>query len=725
MTMLSNSNLDEKAELIFDLYDFDGSKYIDRDELVVLMTNALSCLNAMSKKKPPTIHEIEAKTDKLFEESDVNRDNRITLKEFKSYIKKDPEILDLLFSFSIAKKEDLGQNNGSGDIPEHDSDLEAELNPEGLTRDDKHQRARDGIDFDVKEDDEGGLFEVEEQDEGDQFMAVKPWQGVIDHSVPSDYKPSKKDGKQPDANLDLEFVYGYRCHDARNNLRYIDGDKFAFHTAALGIVMDPKKNTQKFHWEHKDDVHAMAIHPDGKIIATGEIGPKPIISVWDSETMEAICTFNSPLKKGIAHLAFSPSGKFLAATAMDTEHNIAIYDWQKKQSKKKGAKGGPLFASGKGTKAQILSICFDPAETMVVATAVKEVMFLNFSSGTIKPKKGTGWGKSGGQCSVLSGVFMGNSLLTGVFSGEIFVWKGNSITSKKKAHKKACNCLYTRKAYPGFISGGNDGKVIVWTDTFEKQKTFDLCDPSVNSYNPKARSVCENNDGTKILVGTRGGEIIEFTDKKSQIHLRSHSEDELWGLACHPKEKQFYTVGQENMLAIWDIKTRRQLKYARLDCPADSIEFSFDGKFIAIGYTNGQVTILDASTFAIKSVRRDRKKAISEIKFNRQTTILAAGAHDQMIFLYSVAKNFKPLRKLKGHSSTILHIDFAEDGETLKSVDQGYEILFFSIRGSKNIGSGASDYKDETWATNTARLGWHMQGIWPACADGSDINSVD
>lgn len=49
MTFLSNSNLDEKAELIFDLYDFDGSKYISWDELVILMTNALTALNNMNK----------------------------------------------------------------------------------------------------------------------------------------------------------------------------------------------------------------------------------------------------------------------------------------------------------------------------------------------------------------------------------------------------------------------------------------------------------------------------------------------------------------------------------------------------------------------------------------------------------------------------------------------------------------------------------------------------
>ena len=40
--------------------------------------------------------------------------------------------MNMLFSFNIARREDLGTNLGSGDVPEHDSDLEAEMNPEGL-----------------------------------------------------------------------------------------------------------------------------------------------------------------------------------------------------------------------------------------------------------------------------------------------------------------------------------------------------------------------------------------------------------------------------------------------------------------------------------------------------------------------------------------------------------------------------------------------------------------
>lgn len=80
MSFLSNANLEEKSELIFDLYDFDGSKYISRDELVILMTNALTALNKMDKKKPPTLVEIENKVDELFEKSALTETTKSLLR---------------------------------------------------------------------------------------------------------------------------------------------------------------------------------------------------------------------------------------------------------------------------------------------------------------------------------------------------------------------------------------------------------------------------------------------------------------------------------------------------------------------------------------------------------------------------------------------------------------------------------------------------------------------
>lgn len=93
---------------------------------------------------------------------------------------------------------------------------------------------KDGIDF---KQDHDGLAQ------GDQFMAVKPWIGTVKNMVPTGFTPSKNDGNAPEASLELDYVYGYRCHDSRNNLRYTASGKILYHTAGVGVVMDSKTNT--------------------------------------------------------------------------------------------------------------------------------------------------------------------------------------------------------------------------------------------------------------------------------------------------------------------------------------------------------------------------------------------------------------------------------------------------------------------------------------------------
>ena len=38
---------------------------------------------------------------------------------------------------------------------------------------------------------------------------------------------------------------------------------------------------------------------------------------------------------------------------------------------------------------------------------------------------------------------------------------------------------------------------------------------------------------------------------------------------------------------------------------------------------------------------------------------------------------------------------------------------------------GGELFKVKMWETQTCKLGWPVQGIWPPCSDLSDINSVD
>lgn len=74
--------------------------------------------------------------------------------------------MKLLLSHQATSKEDLGKNFGSEAEPMYDEDLDAELNLKEI-RTEKQLRAKEGIDYDVEEDENGELFQVTEQEEGD------------------------------------------------------------------------------------------------------------------------------------------------------------------------------------------------------------------------------------------------------------------------------------------------------------------------------------------------------------------------------------------------------------------------------------------------------------------------------------------------------------------------------------------------------------------------------
>jgi microtubule-associated protein-like 6 len=113
---------------------------------------------------------------------------------------------------------------------------------------------------------------------------------------------------------------------------------------------------------HTNDVTAIAVHNDGVRVASGELGPKPAIYVWDSNTMMIVCKFVGVLSKGIAALSFSPSGDRFAAVSIDTDHAIAVFDITSK-SKSGGVKlfcekGGPDVILGLAWKNEQVSSHF-------------------------------------------------------------------------------------------------------------------------------------------------------------------------------------------------------------------------------------------------------------------------------------------------------------------------------------------------------------------------------
>ena len=51
---------------------------------------------------------------------------------------------------------------------------------------------------------------------------------------------------QPDQKYKIEYVYGYKSDDVRNNLHLTSSGHYIWQSAALGIIYDSSSNSQQF-----------------------------------------------------------------------------------------------------------------------------------------------------------------------------------------------------------------------------------------------------------------------------------------------------------------------------------------------------------------------------------------------------------------------------------------------------------------------------------------------
>ncbi|KAL2083261.1 hypothetical protein ACEWY4_021034 [Coilia grayii] len=70
------------------------------------------------------------------------------------------------------------------------------------------------------------------------------------------------DRTAPRCQLRLEWIYGYRGHQCRNNLYYTAGKEVVYFVAGVGVVYNTREHTQKFFLGHNDDI----ISARGKIL---------------------------------------------------------------------------------------------------------------------------------------------------------------------------------------------------------------------------------------------------------------------------------------------------------------------------------------------------------------------------------------------------------------------------------------------------------------------------
>ncbi|XP_074069165.1 echinoderm microtubule-associated protein-like 1 isoform X2 [Macrotis lagotis] len=529
----------------------------------------------------------------------------------------------------------------------------------------------------------------------------------------------------PTKRLKLEWVYGYRGRDCRNNLYLLPTGETVYFIASVVVLFNVEEQLQRHYTGHNDDVKCLAVHPDRITIATGQVAGTskdgkqlpPHVRIWDSVTLNTLHVIGMGFfDRAVTCIAFSKSngGSNLCTVDDSNDHVLSVWDWQKEEK----------LADVKCSNEAVFAADFHPTDTNIIVTCGKSHLYFWTLEGNSLIKKQGLFEKQEKPKFVLCVTFSENGdTITGDSSGNILVWgKGTNRISYavQGAHEGGIFALCMLRDGTLVSGGGKDRKLISWNGNYQKLHKTEIPE----QFGP-IRTVAEGK-GDIVLIGTTKNFVLQGTLSGDFNPITQAHTDELWGLAVHSSKSQFLTCGHDKHVTLWDALSHQPIWSKTIEDPAQSSGFHPSGSVIAIGTLTGRWFVFDTETKDLVTVHTDGNEQLSVMRYSPDGNFLAIGSHDNCIYIYSVYDNgrkYSRIGKCSGHSSFITHLDWSVNSQYLVSNSGDYEILYWVPSVCKQVVS-VETTRDIEWVTYTCTLGFHVFGVWPEGSDGTDINAV-
>ncbi|XP_045105800.1 echinoderm microtubule-associated protein-like 2 isoform X4 [Portunus trituberculatus] len=529
----------------------------------------------------------------------------------------------------------------------------------------------------------------------------------------------------PPAKLKVEWVYGYRGRDCRNNVYQLPTGEIVYFVAAVVVLYNVEEQMQRHYLGHTDDIKCLAVHPNKLIIATGQTAghdrrdARPHIRIWDSVSLHTLHVLGiSDIERSVACLAFSKAdgGGLLVAVDEAPDHNMSVWDWSR------GERGYKLLET-KCSADQVLAVDFSPIDRNTIITCGKNhISFWSYDSGMLAKRTGIFENRERPKyVTSISFTDTGN-VISGDSNGNLLIWHrgGNTVDKMVRgAHEGPVFSILVQKDGT-IITGGKDGNIVEWDRDLERTGNVTQVPEQYG-----APRVVTSGRGSQLVVGTTRNCVLEGTFTFDMRPVMQGHTEELWGLTPHPSHHQFLTAGYDRTCYLWDTMAHTIVWSKDIGEPAQSAAFSNNGDIVVIGTTSGRWLVMDAETREMYSRHQDGNEPIQVLKFSPNGEYLAVGSRDNYIYMYQVTeggRKYTRMGRCQGHSSFVTHLDWSADNQFLQSNSGDYELLYWNAGLCRQIVQ-TSQMRDVEWATSSCTLSFNTLGIWPEGADGTDVNT--
>uniref|UniRef100_UPI00398E636F echinoderm microtubule-associated protein-like 6 isoform X3 n=1 Tax=Pristiophorus japonicus TaxID=55135 RepID=UPI00398E636F len=410
------------------------------------------------------------------------------------------------------------------------------------------------------------------------------------------------DRTAPKCQLRLEWIYGYRGHQCRNNLYYTVAKEVVYFVAGVGIVYNTREHTQKFFLGHNDDIISLALHPERSLVATGQVGKEPYICIWDTYNVQMVSILKDIHTHGVACLAFDSDGQRLASVGLDAKNTACIWDWKK----------GKVLATATGHSDRIFDVAWDPHQpNRLVSCGVKHIKAGIFSMYACEEGFATG-GRDG--CirlwdtdfkpitkidlreteqgykglSIRSVCWKADRILAGTQDSEIFEVMVRERDKPLLIMQGHCEGeLWGLAAHPKkplVVTGSDDRSVRLWS--LVDHALIARC-----NMEEAVRCVAFSSDGSQLALGMKDGsftvlrvrdmtEVVHIKDRKEVIHEMKYCPDGSYlAVGSNDGRVDIYAVSQ---------------RYKKVgECSKSSsfithIDWSIDGKHLQVNDGAGE-----------------------------------------------------------------------------------------------------------------------------------------
>jgi WD40 repeat protein len=230
-------------------------------------------------------------------------------------------------------------------------------------------------------------------------------------------------------------------------------------------------------------------------------------------------------------------------------------------------------------------------------------------------------------------------------------------TAQLTGHRDCIYALEKASVDQCFFSGAGDGMVVLWD--LNNPDQGELIAKVENSVYALKYLPGENH----LLIGHnfQGIHLIDVASKK-ELHSAAITDSYIFDIAVYA-DKILVATGNGTLVVLSSSDLSTLMKIKLSDQSVRSISISPDGKYIALGFSDNFIRILEAETLVLLYEFEAHKNSVFKVKFSPDGNYLLSGSRDAHLKIWKVGNKFEIKEMIVAHMFTINDVEYSPDGQ--------------------------------------------------------------